>query len=210
MLKRKIKLQAHYCIILLGSSCPPHPLSTPDPYSSLALHSLDASISQRISLLWQKSVQDFNTVWQETHAQMGLRGARDSTAISVGGRQESVETRKGEEGPSSLVCFIGLPHVMDWHPERDQFRKKKVVFLTALTVCMVKFLFLWANFIRKAGILPLCTNLVSYLIIILYFFSVPANTHKIWNPGITWNYILQQVTYCPRSLIEKQERQEAS
>lgn len=125
MLKRKIKWQAHYCIILLSSSCPPHPLSTPDPYSSLALHSLDASISQRISLLWQKSVQDFNTVWQETHTQMGLRGARDSTAISVGGRQESVKTWKGEEGLSSLVCFIGLPYLMDWHPRRDQFCKKK-------------------------------------------------------------------------------------
>lgn len=119
-----LKLQVHHCIILLHSSHPPHPLCTPDPYSSLVLHSSDSSISQYVSLLWQKSVQDFNMVWHETHSQMGLGSARDSTAISVNGRQGSVETWKGGKGPSSLVCFIGLPHLMECIPKETNSGKK--------------------------------------------------------------------------------------
>lgn len=38
----------------------------------------------------------FNVVWQKTHSQMGLRSARDSTAISVKGKKGPVETWKGE------------------------------------------------------------------------------------------------------------------
>ena len=38
----------------------------------------------------------FSMVWQKTHSQMGLRSARDSTAISVNGRKGPVDTWKGE------------------------------------------------------------------------------------------------------------------
>lgn len=123
-----VKLKVYHCLILLHSSCPPHPLSTPNPYSCLALHSSDFPIRQCVSLLWQKSVQDFNAVWQETHSQMGLRSARESTAISVNGRQGSVETWKGGKGHSSWVCFIGLLYLTEWHPKRDKFGEKRWYF----------------------------------------------------------------------------------
>lgn len=67
-------------------------------------------------------------VWQETHSQMGLTSARDSTAISLNGRQGSGEIWKGGKGPSSLVGFIALPHLMEWHPKRDRLWKKRWCF----------------------------------------------------------------------------------
>lgn len=103
-------------------------LSTPDPCSFLALCSSGSSVSQRISLLWQEAVKDFNTVWQETNSQMGLRSARDSTVISVNGRQGSVETWKGRTGPASFVCFVGSPHLMEWRLKGCQFGEKKWYF----------------------------------------------------------------------------------
>lgn len=152
----------HHWFILFHSSCPPHPLSTPDSHSSLALHTSDSSISQCISLLWQKSVQDL--IWSGrklTHRWVWECQRQHSNQCEW----EEGASWNLERGKDLPLWFLLLVCSSSWNgiPKQTDYGKN-VVFLTTLKVCMVKLLFLSASFFRKIGIFPLHTKLISYLI----------------------------------------------